>query len=83
MPRPAIAECPDCQSSMLVMNTRPFEEGKRMRRYECRKCDSRITTYEITAAEYERLQSVKINLGAIRGAIAALQVVEGAVNGTS
>lgn len=76
-------ECSSCHGETLVKDSRQ-EEEKRRRRYRCRECDARFTTYEITADEYERLQSVKVNLSAIRGAIKALQVVERvATNGTA
>jgi transcriptional regulator NrdR family protein len=76
-------QCPSCRHQAYVINSRE-EENRRYRRYRCRTCDARFTTYEITAEEYERLQSVKVNIGAIRGAIQALQVVEKvATNGTA
>lgn len=73
-------ECPACHAGTTVVDSRQ-EEEKRRRRHACNKCKKRFTTYEITADEYDRLQSVKINMGAIRSAIQALQVVSKAVNG--
>jgi transcriptional regulator NrdR family protein len=76
-------QCPSCHRQAYVIDSRQ-EEHRRSRRHRCRNCDARFTTYEITADEYERLQSVKVNMGAIRGAIQALQVVEKvATNGTA
>lgn len=76
-------ECLSCHGDTQVVDSRQ-EEGKRYRRHRCRICNTRFTTYEITAEEYERLQSVKVNMSAIRGAIQALQVVEKvATNGTT
>lgn len=68
-----------CGSTTLVIDSRQ-EEDRRRRRHKCRACNQRFTTFEITADEYERLQSVKINMSAIRKAISALQVVQKAVN---
>lgn len=76
-------ECSSCHGDTLVIDSRQ-EEDRRYRRHRCRKCNARFTTYEITADEYERLQSVKVNMSAIRGAIQALRVVEkAATNGTA
>jgi transcriptional regulator NrdR family protein len=76
-------ECPQCGNDTQVIDSRQDDE-KRRRRHVCRRCNTRFTTYEITADEYDRLQSVKINMSAIREAIKALQVVEKvATNGTA
>lgn len=37
--------CPNCQTSMAVINSRPFESGIRRRR-GCPKCEHRISTVE-------------------------------------
>jgi transcriptional regulator NrdR family protein len=76
-------QCPSCHGDTQVVDSRQ-EDEKRRRRHRCRSCNLRFTTYEITAEEYERLQSVKVNVSAIRGAIQALRVVEKvATNGTA
>ena len=67
-----------CGGSTEVIDSR--QDGqKRRRRHRCRTCSKRFTTYEITADEYDRLQSVKVNMAAIKEAIRALEVVQGAV----
>lgn len=68
-------QCPSCHRRAYVIDSRQ-EAHRRYRRHRCRSCDARFTTYEITADEYERLQSVKVNMSAIRSAIQALRVVE-------
>jgi transcriptional regulator NrdR family protein len=77
--RETVMECPKCHRKPRVINSR-FEDGKRWRRHRCEHCGERFSTYEITADEYERLQSTKVNVSAIRSAIEALRVVEKAVS---
>lgn len=72
-------ECPQCHRDTRIVDSRQ-EEGRRRRRHSCEPCGKRFTTVEITAEEYDRLLSVKINMGAIRSAIQALRVVEKSVS---
>jgi hypothetical protein len=68
-------DCPSCHNDTEVIDSRQ-DENKRRRRHRCRRCAKRFTTFEITADEYDRLLSVRVNLAAIRSAIEALRVVE-------
>lgn len=72
-------ECPSRYGDTRVIDSRQ-EDEKRRRRHRCRQCELRFTTFEITAEEYDRLLSVKVNMSAIRSAIQALRVVEKAVS---
>lgn len=69
-----------CGGPTRVIDSR-YDGEKRRRRHQCRECDARVTTYEITAEEYDNLQAVKINLSAVNEAIRALEVVKRAVSG--
>jgi transcriptional regulator NrdR family protein len=63
-----------------VIDSRSLTDGRR-RRHRCKVCDTRFTTYEITAAEYDRLQSLAVDAKVVKAAIRALRVVEKAVMG--
>jgi transcriptional regulator NrdR family protein len=73
-------ECSSCNGKTYVVDSRQDEDTRR-RRYCCRSCKTRFTACEITVAEYERLQSVRINMAAINAAIDTLNAVKKAVRG--
>jgi hypothetical protein len=69
-----------CGGGSTVIDSRSLTDGRR-RRHRCKVCDTRFTTYEITAAEYDRLQSLAVDAKVVKAAIRALRVVEKAVTG--
>ena len=86
--------CPTCSSPTHVIDSRE-DDGRgrvRRRRYKCRECRVRFTTYEIFAVEYERVRATRINTGQIDATIATLREIKAqfgsggrgaATNGTS
>jgi hypothetical protein len=62
-----------------VIDSRPMIDGRR-RRHLCRSCGERFTTYEITASEYERLQSAVLDISLVKSAISSLQAIEKAMS---
>lgn len=48
--------CPQCgNAKSYVIDVRSRKDGKaRRRRYQCNSCQSRYTTYEVRAEEYEK-----------------------------
>jgi transcriptional regulator NrdR family protein len=73
-------ECLTCNDKTRVVDSRQ-EGNMRYRRHYCQSCKTKFTTYEITAAEYDRLQAVRINMAAINAAIDSLYKVKKAVRG--
>jgi transcriptional regulator NrdR family protein len=53
----------------------------RRRRYQCWKCDARFSTYEISAVEYEKVQSMAINTTQIDSTIATLRSIKAQFGG--
>ena len=81
--------CPKCGSvESHVTDSRNNEvNNARRRRYECNRCQYRYTTYEIPGEDYERLQTVKLDISQIDSVIAVLRMIKvqfnGSNNGTS
>ena len=67
--------CPRChRGSSSVIDSRDSVSGKcRRRRHECDHCGERFTTYEITAAEYEKIKSIRIDVAQLTTTIAILR----------
>jgi transcriptional regulator NrdR family protein len=70
--------CPKCQrGSSAVLDSRDSLSGKcRRRRHECVNCGERFTTYEITAAEYERVKAIRIDVSKLSATIATLRALK-------
>jgi transcriptional regulator NrdR family protein len=68
-------QCPKCNGESRVIDSRDGETSRRRRR-ECLSCKHRYSTYEIHAAEYDRLQVLKIDLGQINAAITTLRAIK-------
>lgn len=49
--------CDECNGDTKVFNSRPMDNGWRMRRRECLKCGKRYTTYEIRDMEVSLMQA--------------------------
>ena len=81
--------CPKCGSiESHVTDSRNNEtSNSRRRRYECNRCRHRYTTYEVSGEDYERLQTVKLDISQIDSVIAVLRMIKvqfnGGANGTS
>lgn len=78
--------CPSCSGPTHVTNSR--DEGSthylRWRRYQCRACGMKFSTYEILASEYEKVRATRINTAQIDSTIATLRLIKaqfGAQNG--
>lgn len=69
--------CPLCKSDSgsFVVDSRGYDHVRR-RRYSCDNCNKRYTTYEITAAEYEKIQSMNINISELDSVIASLRAIK-------
>jgi hypothetical protein len=80
--------CPRCADgkSYVVDSRNDDVKDVRRRRYEC-SCGERYTTYEIPAAEYEKVRAMRINTMQIDSTIATLRSIKaqfgatGATNG--
>jgi transcriptional regulator NrdR family protein len=70
--------CPTCSSPARVIDSRADDGdgGVRRRRYQCWKCDTRFSTYEISAEEYEKVRAMKINTTQIDATIATLRAIK-------
>ena len=68
-------QCPKCNGESKVIDSRDGETARRRRR-ECLSCKNRYSTYEIHAAEYDRLQVIRIDMGQIDAAIATLRSIK-------
>lgn len=68
-------QCPRCNGESKVIDSRDGESARRRRR-ECLRCKNRYSTYEIHAAEYDRLQATKVDMRQINDAIAALLAIK-------
>lgn len=68
-------QCPKCNGESRVIDSRDGETARRRRR-RCLRCRHRYSTYEIHAAEYDKLQAFKINLDQINAAITTLQTIK-------
>ena len=77
--------CPKCGSvESHVTDSRNHEvNNARRRRYECNRCRHRYTTYEIPGEDYERLQTVKLDISQIDSVIAVLRMIKVQFNGES
>lgn len=54
-----------------MIDSRDSLSGKsRRRRHECNNCGERFTTYEITAAEYEKIKAIRIDVAQLTTTIA-------------
>jgi transcriptional regulator NrdR family protein len=70
--------CPTCSSPAHVIDSRA-DDGNgsvRRRRYQCWECDARFSTYEISAAEYEKVQAMAVNTAQIDATIATLRAIK-------
>lgn len=78
-------QCPTCHKSgatdVLDSRDAPNKQSRR-RRHLCKNCKGRFTTYEVTASEYKKLQTVNIMKKQIRSVNKLLQLLENA-NGTT
>ena len=62
--------CPRCGSSgFKAIESKKTAEGRR-RRYRCKECDYRETTYEIAGPAYEELVELRRILRDVRGLVA-------------
>jgi transcriptional regulator NrdR family protein len=71
--------CPKCQSDngSRVIDSRDHPEGEfRRRRHACGNCGERFTTYEITAAEYDKIKALEIDTAKFDDVIAALRSIK-------
>lgn len=78
--------CPACHGKTRVIDSDEDRNvsNVRRRRYECWACATRFSTYEITVAEYEKVQATKVNTAQIDSTIATLELIKaqfGARNG--
>jgi transcriptional regulator NrdR family protein len=53
----------------------------RRRRYRCWTCNTRFSTYEISAEEYEKVQAMAINTTQIDATIATLRAIKAQFGG--
>lgn len=69
--------CPLCQSDKgsFVVDSRDHGDVRR-RRHTCYNCDKRYTTYEIPDVEYQRIQSMKINVSELDSVITSLRAIK-------
>lgn len=69
--------CPHCKSDngSRVVNSRDFVET-RYRRHVCGNCKERFTTYEITAAEYDRIRGIQVDSHEFDSVIASLRAIK-------
>jgi transcriptional regulator NrdR family protein len=71
--------CPKCHSDngSRVIDSRDHPERElRRRRHSCGNCGERFTTYEIMAAEYDKIQAVEIDITKFDDVIAALRSIK-------
>lgn len=70
--------CPECGSKeSYVIDSRNDEvKQTRRRRHLCNFCHYRYTTYEVSAAEYKRIQATKVNKRKFDSVINFLQVIK-------
>ena len=70
--------CPTCTIPTRVIDSRADDgDGNvRRRRYRCWKCGTRFSTYEISAAEWEKVQAMRINTEKIDATIATLRMIK-------
>ena len=68
-------QCPECNGESRVIDSRDTDDARRRRRI-CLTCKHRYTTYEIHAAAYERLQTVKIDITNIESMIVSLRALK-------
>lgn len=71
--------CPRCQSDngSRVIDSRDYPEREvRRRRHVCGSCKERFSTYEIMAAEYDKIQALKIDVTRFDDVIAALRSIK-------
>lgn len=70
--------CPTCSGKTRVIDSDEDRAvpNTRRRRYECWSCETRFSTYEITVAEYEKVQAMRVNTAQIEATIATLRVIK-------
>lgn len=68
-------QCPRCNGESKVIDSRDGESARRRRR-QCLRCKNRYSTYEIHAAEYDRLQVIKIDMDQLDAAISTLIAIK-------
>lgn len=71
--------CPYCNrgNRTHVIDSRDNHRDKvRRRRHECEHCQQRFTTYEITAAEYEKIQALRVKQSDLDKMIAFLRAIK-------
>jgi transcriptional repressor NrdR len=71
--------CPNCHidNSSRVIDSRDHpERSLRRRRHICSGCSERFTTYEIMAAEYDKIKALEIDVHQFDGVIAALRSIK-------
>lgn len=80
--------CPGCgsgKSRVVDSRDEPAKQARR-RRHQCLVCDRRYTTYEITAEEYRKLETIRVDLTKFDVVIATLRAIKvqfGSNNGHS
>lgn len=70
--------CVKCGSiDSHVIDSRNHEASNaRRRRHQCNNCGYRYTTYEVPAEEYEKLQTIKMDVSQIDSVIAVLRMIK-------
>jgi transcriptional regulator NrdR family protein len=71
--------CPSCAGQTTrVTNSREDASTNhlRWRRYKCRECGLKFSTYEILSTEYEKVQATRINTTQIDSTIATLRSIK-------
>jgi hypothetical protein len=68
---PTVRDCPHCRArASYVIESRPTAIGRR-RRYECQRCGSRDTTYEIDQATLDQFKQDSAHMQRIRAMLEA------------
>lgn len=71
--------CPRCHSDngSRVIDSRDHPEREvRRRRHVCSNCKERFSTYEIMAAEYDKIQTLQIDVAQFDDVIATLRSIK-------
>lgn len=73
IPALSLSQCEQCNNKAAEVVESRRSAGYVRRRKRCRHCEHRFTDYELSAAEFQRLQAAATALASIRKALGAEQ----------
>ena len=69
------AKCGSIDSHVLDSRNHEVDNARR-RRHQCNNCNHRYTTYEVPAEEYEKIQTIKMDVSQIDSVVSLLRMIK-------